>query len=139
MDERKRITNNGVELILNAIYVVIIICSYIIITDTFSKVDNNDYKASYVSGLILVMPCIIDGIRELLNDTKKQKLLLNIIDFVFGFLSFLVAACFVFAIIKNANDKIFASVIVYGSIVCVFSYVGHLTFALIYADRKSVV
>ncbi len=81
MDERKRITNNGVELILNAIYVVIIICSYIIITDTFSKVDNNDYKASYVSGLILVMPCIIDGIRELLNDTKKQKLLLNIIDF----------------------------------------------------------
>lgn len=46
MDERKRITNNGVELILNAIYVVIIICSYIIITDTFSKVDNNDYKAS---------------------------------------------------------------------------------------------
>ena len=74
MDERKRITNNGVELILNAIYVVIIICSYIIITDTFSKVDNNDYKASYVSGVILVMPCIIDGIRELLNDTKNEIL-----------------------------------------------------------------
>lgn len=136
MSEKKHTDSNGVDLILNAIYTIVIALSYLLITDTFREIDNGgDYKTVYVSCLILIIPCVLDGVKELLNYMKKQKLYVNIFDLVFGILSFLIAASLIFAIFRNNNERTFACIIVYGSIVCVCSYATHFTSALIDACR----
>lgn len=134
MEEKEIANNNGIELILNATYVFIIVLSYFLIVNMFntiSKVDNIDYGPTYVNCFILVVPCVIDGVKELLNYTKKQKIAINIIDIIFGVLSCLLAVSLLFAIFTNNNKSIFAQIMVYSSILCSCSYFAHFTSAFV--------
>lgn len=134
MEEETQKNNNGTELCLNGIYVAILACSYYFVIKMFNE-SNGDYRSSYVNCFILVVPCVIDGTRELLNYTKKQKFVINVVDLAFGILCFIIAVCLFFAIITNIECKTFASIIIYSSIVCICSNAAHLASELVDACK----
>ncbi|MDE7182328.1 MAG: hypothetical protein K2O41_04755 [Clostridia bacterium] len=80
-DKEREVKALGFDALINGLYFIIVLISFIISVTLYT---DNNYRASYATCFILVVPCLLDGIKDFVSVQIRKKWLSRIDALVTG-------------------------------------------------------
>lgn len=101
------------DITYNAIVLFVCIVSYVLVFQIYKKATADDFRTFYASCFVFIVPCMMDGLRELLS-LKNKTVVLRIVESISTLLSILLVASLLVLLVFNVFYQVALSIFIYG-------------------------
>ncbi|MDE6586133.1 MAG: hypothetical protein K2K80_05595 [Clostridia bacterium] len=122
----------GFDILISAVYFTALLLSFLLLNS--NSVSGNTREV-YVSCLVLVLPCALDGFKDVVY-TFSGKKSLDIINIIISCLLAVVSVLLMVMICTEWNDECWGNIIIYGSALSFGKYAVTIIFLFVELMRK---
>lgn len=134
MDKKSAgIKSLGFDIFISAVYFAVLLLSFVLLSSSFQNGGNT--KDTFVSCLVLVIPCCLDCFKDIILSFSGQKSL-DIINTVLCGILFIIALLLLIKICSGWNNKIMDAILIYSSSLSFLKYVINIVYLSIDLYKK---
>lgn len=134
MDKKDtEIKSVGFDIVVSAVYFAALLLSFVLLSSSFKN--GGSTKDTFVSCLVLVIPCCLDCFKDIILTISGQKSL-DIINAVLCGVLFVFSLLLLIKICSGWNNKVMDSILIYGSSLSFLKYVINIVYLSIKVYKK---